>query len=35
MTDEMKGKSMNIAGVTDGLIGRSPEKKETSRSIQK
>lgn len=27
MTDEMKGKSMNITGVADGLIGRSPDKK--------
>lgn len=33
MTDEMKGKSMNITGVADGLIGRSPDEKENSRSV--
>lgn len=35
MTDKMKGKSMNIAVVADGLIGRSPDEKETSRNILK
>lgn len=35
MTDKMKGKSMNRTVVADGLIGRSPDEKETSGNILK
>lgn len=33
MTDEMKGKNMNITRDAGGLIGRSSDEKEISRSI--